>query len=564
MSHQQHHEYSLPAELWTIVWSHASRRQLCRLALVCRLFRAIVQPALFRRIETTIKDLWFEPKRWVEVTQHLCRIAAQYRALPCGALVEEVADITFRGSSDGYRCYDGRFPWITNLELLIQAYGRAFTSFRNSLPHFRHLRVLELSSITVDTSLRQILGSVESLKTLRLWRCEIDPPCGQLLLLENFTLHHHEYYGRGIDPEPVVTICAPEQLRELKMNVPRVLLNGFLSLGVTFTRLQTLIVTDWPNEDLFFPFLRICPNATELRIQCGSWSLSPSIRQDPEGGKLLPMLSSLSAPHSWVRYFARSAPGRDMTEVNLRGLHWESNAPDPFSPYRDTLEVLHQCDIPLRTLRFTLATWMLPELIRTVSGYWPGLCALDIIAWDQWGFSSRNSGFGDHGPQIHSPSQGSPDLRTVDLDSDYTAPEADTISRPPTPHQISYPSVHAMKPSHYSQLFHHEGVQRREERQEPACFESLLTLIKAGGIEFSPSLECLVLASLHLARCHDEPADIITSHDLYPTPLAHDVIRLLGAQLPALQRLQLGDTQRWWTRDARRHKNAWWDGIVII
>ncbi|CAK5280879.1 unnamed protein product [Mycena citricolor] len=544
---------SVPPELWARIWANCPRPRLCRIALVCRLFRDTVQPLLFHEIVTSCApdaEYRVASSNWFEITKKMCRVTAMFNTLPHSALGDSVFELTFRGTRNpGFVSPTTRDVEMTvNIGLVKQSFELAMTSFKENLPAFRNLRSLVLYSVVIDETIYAVLEQMKALEDLSIMAIDFDRFCdppGSLLRLLSVKAMMYDGRERASTPH---LLCAPQDVIEL--DIESSFLLGFSNLGQCCVNLRSLTLAravSTEDCDDFFRFLHLCPNLKHLNISAVD-SDKPCQRVfDPI---LVPQLTSIHADRAWTRFFAF---GRQITAVNFWRSHWYDDGADGWPDLLRTLEILHDAQIPLTQASFWVPTYSVPLLCTTLASFWPQLESLRVSTSDQYGFPRPLRGRPNN--PLRLPASPVLDERTVDLTVEWhPAPDVETISRPESPQESSIEDAERDDPDAEEDSFDVNGVRRPRRPKQPARFETLLRNIIDDDFKFPPALKILELSSGHLG------SGSISRYRLYPIKLGHDVIKALGNRIPALQRIQLGSTHQSWNR----YQGGWSDGGPLI
>ncbi|CAK5283819.1 unnamed protein product [Mycena citricolor] len=440
--------YALPPEIWLHIWSYSPRHHLLRLVLVCQLFRSLLQPTVFRQIEQRAAGLESSID-WIAHTQKFCRSASRYRWISQGALCREVVTMTFSGTHR-LETLPRRFPNVKHIHLVHDSYLRAWNAFKEALLTFINLHIVSLTAVPVDTSIRTALSSIPRLKTLELGDCSITAHDGPLLPLTELVIR-----GRILDPRAVASpllLARAETIAELKLARrydEYALLRGFIKMQTTCGSLTVLSLPFFDGDaQTFFDFLRLCANVTTLNMD-----MAPERDFDesfPGDATILPVLSSISAPHRWVRFFA---PGRPITSLDLSDVSWRVSL-DPWDEVQRTLGILLASGAELRNLSLFVFTQTVPEVTTYLTSCWPhSLVDLRLTVWDLCGFySSRRQRVRRASEAIPKPNPDDFDSRLVDLDGDHPRPDSPPLSRPSSPSEgsIIVEGPAAFQPSDFS------------------------------------------------------------------------------------------------------------------
>ncbi|KAJ7458625.1 hypothetical protein FB451DRAFT_1372293 [Mycena latifolia] len=183
----QWHNYvdRLPTEIWLNCFTFCRLSQLRRLVLVCRYFRALAQPLLFRhqRIETPYRISMTRPC-WISTTRSIHRTGQIITRLAASTHASSVRSWHFSG-------YGGQMDLprnITNIQLLWDTWLRVRQILETTLGAYQRLTTLHLEYLTIDEAFRATLASLPLLADLTLATCEIPARSGALLPLRKFVV----------------------------------------------------------------------------------------------------------------------------------------------------------------------------------------------------------------------------------------------------------------------------------------------------------------------------------------------------------------------------------------
>ncbi|KAJ7906557.1 hypothetical protein B0H13DRAFT_1619255 [Mycena leptocephala] len=153
----------LPMELWVACWTLCSPRQLRRLSLVCRLFRAICFPQLLQNqsLDAAALQLDFGRYNWIYRLHKLHRAAVRLDRLAPdhAASVRSWKFIAMEGR------HWARHPkYIHNIRLFDTVYDRVLATFSSTLGLYKNLHTLHLQHLTIDAPMRNPLLSLSMLR----------------------------------------------------------------------------------------------------------------------------------------------------------------------------------------------------------------------------------------------------------------------------------------------------------------------------------------------------------------------------------------------------------------
>ncbi|KAF7347044.1 hypothetical protein MVEN_01458200 [Mycena venus] len=324
---------TLPVEIWLACWTLCTLQQLRRVSLVCKLFRSLALPRLFREQTLNVSALaWGLGKdNWMDRVRHLHRTAVRLDRLAEGPFPSFVHTWTVT-LSRWLMPLSRSHPDIENIHLFDTLNARVLRTFVATLDNYRNLLSLHIELATIDAPLREALESLSKLKELRLRNCHIDDAAGGGLAVDTL-----EIFQCSAD-EPI-RLASRDTLRILSVNGPAVssVIAGF-GLHV-FTKLVSLSVHGMhgtrKGQELF-QFLSQCPQLQSLSIESFSGSLpivtSPTI----------PLLCNLTGPPAVVQLLT---PGRPLATVVILG-----------APRRDSLRSFCT-DISRGTVPLQSLTW---------------------------------------------------------------------------------------------------------------------------------------------------------------------------------------------------------------
>ncbi|KAF7336108.1 hypothetical protein MVEN_02157800 [Mycena venus] len=291
----------LPAEVWLACWVLCSLRQLRRISLVCKLFRSLVLPELFREqtLDVAVLERGLKIDNWVERVHHLHRTAVRLDGLVDGSFAPLVR--TWKVALGNSTQPLSRFhPEIENIDLFNVLRERVVTTFCTTLTHSSNLYSLHIENTTITASLRETLGSLSSLRELHLGKCDILASDGLLPLpLETLKLYGlHLIAGRPLTGP--IQLASPDSLRTLDVGpYMSPVIAGFGSS--TLWNLVQLSVGGVPDFGELFHFLSQCPQLQVLQIQPRNHSDS---RLPVLPATTVPLLHDLTGPPAMIQALA--------------------------------------------------------------------------------------------------------------------------------------------------------------------------------------------------------------------------------------------------------------------
>ncbi|KAF8214875.1 hypothetical protein K438DRAFT_1802286 [Mycena galopus ATCC 62051] len=335
----------VPTEIWLACWTLCSLRQLRRLSLVCKLFRSLVLPHLFRQLTFDVMALanGLDQDNWMNRVRHLHRTAVRLDRLAEGPLRPFVRtwNVTFSGAMDLSHSYQH----IQNIHLFDTLSRRTLKTFITTLLDYRNVSSLHIGCATIDSAFREALRSLPKLADLRLAHCTILEAEGRLTL--------PRLSIRNCSP---VALVHPEALHILDI-APDISRPFAEFRSDWLLNLLDLSVHDVRDAAELFNFLARCPRVHSLSISKMSHNIPlPAIQLS-----VIPLLRNITAPHALGQLFT---PGRPVIKVVVT-----DSSPDPLMPMltdmaRSTahLQCLHlHCQSPTLNDLATLAS-LLPEL----------------------------------------------------------------------------------------------------------------------------------------------------------------------------------------------------------
>ncbi|KAJ7652532.1 hypothetical protein DFH06DRAFT_1419059 [Mycena polygramma] len=369
-------------EVWLNCWSFSEPAQLKALSLVCRYFKTLSQPLLFRQL--TVRAPYVDPGGWIPATQtvhyadhRLTRIAASSHAL-------SVRRWTWAGDEE-MEDLPQTFPLITHIHVLRDTWRRLLATFTSTLGAYQRLTVLDLSCIEITPEFRATLETLSLLQDLTLTYCDIVGRTGSLLPLRKFSFTG-TYESDYATP---ITLVDPERLESLALHGSSKSEDAFPDNGCILSTLldhplprltQLHFILTTKLVDLFFPLLECCPGLQSLRLIS---AVAPEFLPQRLSDTAIPALTSLVGPPTVARLFVCNRP-----VINIGSLSLWSTAPATDSdPLADTLAFLRNIScgsVPLQTLSITepLLATHLSKLLRAVGRLFPDLRTFEMALQD--------------------------------------------------------------------------------------------------------------------------------------------------------------------------------------
>ncbi|KAJ7506094.1 hypothetical protein B0H11DRAFT_1974764 [Mycena galericulata] len=385
----------LPVEIWLACWMLCSTRQLRRLSLVCRLFRSVCSPLLLRQQSADIAALvaGLDRNNWVERVHRLHRTAVRLDKLATGPRILAVRAWRFSSApplpldqttlSERLRRFMGQdYSHILNIGTFNNMRDRVLTTFLATLGRYQNLLSLNLQGMTIDTSLRQTLGSLPMLSELTLDGCKFAPRDGVLLALQRFTIsatrrrrRRMEAGATGEEPrstEAPLKIVSPQHLCDLNLgavNQTASLLSGFS--GEKFPQLLHLSVHTVFHVGILVQLLPKCPQLESLTIPSISTRSASSLPSNL-APHVVPLLRNLTAPMEIIHLFPSHRPLSVVTVLN----------PDPadtisLQDVKHILTQISRSSVPLRSLSIP-RTSSAVEALALISSIFPALTELSM------------------------------------------------------------------------------------------------------------------------------------------------------------------------------------------
>ncbi|KAJ7821197.1 hypothetical protein B0H14DRAFT_2371457 [Mycena olivaceomarginata] len=289
---------TLPVEIWAACLGLCTLQQLRRVSLVCRLFRSLVLPRLFREQMLSVTALgWgLDKDNWMDRVRHLHRTAVRLDRLAESPFPSFVHTWTsYITSSYALRSFR---PEIQNIHLFDTLNARVLQTFVITLKNYRNLSSLHIDLATIDPPFRKALESLPKLKELRLRNCHIDAAEGFL------TIETLEWTHCSAD-EPV-QLVSRNNLSTLNVSGADIslLIAGFGSDALI--NLVGLSVHGTRDVEVLVRFLRQCPHLQSLALESSTGPL-PSTT--------IPLLRNLTGPPAVVQLLT---PGRPVSNSALR------------------------------------------------------------------------------------------------------------------------------------------------------------------------------------------------------------------------------------------------------
>ncbi|KAJ7793567.1 hypothetical protein B0H14DRAFT_2925920, partial [Mycena olivaceomarginata] len=286
-----YYPYDIPVEVWLMCWSPCSLRQLRRISLVCKLFRSLVLPQLFREQSFDVMALaqGLDHGNWRERIHRLHRMAVRLDRLAevPSPLWVHILKVFFGPRTPLHYSHLS----IDKIHLFDTLQGiRMDLVFPMTFSRYRNLSTLHIGHTAIDPPFREALQSLPKLKDLLLRDCLIH--VGETMPLNNLTIILCSSMRLP------VRLADPETLHTLAFDVVP-------NTAITF---GSATLSNLSRRWKFVPFLAQCPHLISLSVNFVA-GLLPAVSPD-----IIPRLRSLSAPRTLVHILG---PGRPISRVFL-------------------------------------------------------------------------------------------------------------------------------------------------------------------------------------------------------------------------------------------------------
>ncbi|KAJ7659473.1 hypothetical protein B0H17DRAFT_340133, partial [Mycena rosella] len=403
----------LPVELWLACWALCSLRQLRRISLVCRLFRALALSFVFEHQSFDVAALTAGLSRdnWMDRVRHLHRTAVRIDRLveaPYAPLIRSWKAV-FKNVAPMV-CHHTD---IQNIHLFDSTYHRVVMTFSTTLVRYDNLSSVHMERFNLDAAFRKTLLSIPRLQDLTLCGCNVDARDG-FLGLRSWTISGG---GRGGDVPPL-QIASPNTLCDL--HLARAIETSRLILGFGPRKLPELVnlsidMIRSTDIDLVFRFLHQCPRLESLEIDSIEGQLPlPAVHMTA-----IPLLRSLTGPQLLLQLLA---PNRPIYEAKFRDDKKYNN--DPQELMLACMDISRSAS-PLHYLTLPATTPTL-ELLISITRLFPDLKELSITMASRPSFRCGTGRFNHHWEAATNPL----DRRSVELiDEDaFADPRTEDVS----------------------------------------------------------------------------------------------------------------------------------------
>ncbi|KAK7017271.1 hypothetical protein R3P38DRAFT_3399577 [Favolaschia claudopus] len=318
----------VPIEIWVLCWTLCSRRQIRRLSLVCKLFRSISLPFLFKdqsfNVAAVCKDL--SRDNWVERLHRLHRMAIRAERLaepPFASLISSWQVIFGNGNPVSSQHTD-----IESIRLFDEMRIRVIDTFCKTLHRYPKLSSLDIQRNIVDAAFLMALASLSELKHLKLYIPD----------------QSVSYSGKN-----VTMSC--ESLQSLDLNRDTLLFDGF-SRDISLPNLVSLSIGIVRDTKLFFSHIvDRFPHLESLSID----SIQDTSPFPELPGNCFPKLRSLTGPPSMIEALA---PNRPISRAVMRQT-WGTDHLVPIDDSKPARIALSHSSVPVTSL-------VLPGLILSL------------------------------------------------------------------------------------------------------------------------------------------------------------------------------------------------------
>ncbi|KAJ7623051.1 hypothetical protein DFH06DRAFT_759224 [Mycena polygramma] len=298
---------AISPEVWLACWDLCDAADLQRLCLVCKHFRQICQPLLFRS-QSVVSTVY---NREIGATDRINRhhqMTRRLGALASGPHAASVRAWRFMGPSHPSEL---RIRDDDDLQALQAAWQGVVDEFTSTLASYQRLTMLDISGLRIDASFRAVMESLHLLEDLTLWECDIVCRAGVLLPLKQLALTGREAPSAQ-DP---LEIVSPATLQSLQLNGEEdedsllAALSGHQIPQLHHVSLTLTAVI----ADRFFAFLDSCPQLQTIQIHYPD-DTEPINIPDNLPVSSISGLKSFSGPSTLAGIFVA---GRPVEEVKL-------------------------------------------------------------------------------------------------------------------------------------------------------------------------------------------------------------------------------------------------------
>ncbi|KAJ7131194.1 hypothetical protein C8R44DRAFT_978167 [Mycena epipterygia] len=326
----------LATEIWLNCFRFCHEKQLRKLSRVCRYFRDLTQPLLFRNQSTYAPyPAMLERSNWIKSTQKLHRTTKRLLRLAAGVHAASVRSWSFSGGSGSLVLP----PAITNIQILWDKWLQVLHTFKTTLGAYQRLIRLHLIDMTIDETFRETMASLPFLEHVTLDTCEILHE-GPLLQLRTLTVHG-PYGPRAGNADRALHIVAPHTLRHLALDSSPQSTAVLRALAADplphLTHLKLSLVD--ANIDLVFSCLNAAPRLESIDVHDGTSEGIPH-RLLPTS---IPALRSFTGSHGLAGLFVS---GRPVADVELQPHRFDMTTDKIIA----ALHAISGASVPLRCL----------------------------------------------------------------------------------------------------------------------------------------------------------------------------------------------------------------------
>ncbi|KAJ7612718.1 hypothetical protein FB45DRAFT_939603 [Roridomyces roridus] len=340
----------LPPEIWLLCLASLSRKQLSRVARVCRLFLSLSLPLLWLE-QTFDASANFTSAVSADQVRYLHRTQVRMKKVAEGPYASLIRFLTVQLPLRTDHV-NPESRWARELNgtasLFLDMRSQILSTSLTTIAACQNLETLHLEHFRVDDSLVQTLASMPSLVVLRLVDCEFENSESQ-----DFLPLEHLKIERGFGREDaVVRIASPRTLRTLEPGnyLPQ------LTRGFGAQPLPHLVELTIQTPSDLAHFIACVDKLTGLE----SLTMGPIFNEDtisypPLPPRTLPRLRTLAATpeiHQWL------VPGRPVSSVTISlGVRYQNEEHDKLVR---TCVAIAGSTAPIRSL--TIVPPMVPKL----------------------------------------------------------------------------------------------------------------------------------------------------------------------------------------------------------
>ncbi|KAJ7714767.1 hypothetical protein DFH07DRAFT_936915 [Mycena maculata] len=556
-------------EIWASCLQFCLPADVRVLSLVCRYFRSISQPLIFRTQRVTAPHPTVDRYNWIELTKNLHKRASFLSKLATSPHAASVRAWHFEGSLRGDLVQ--RHPLITNIHVLQETWLRVLLVFNNTLGSYQRLTILRLDEFSLDDTFRAALESLPLLEEVSLTECDILCRTGCLLPLKIFSLTGWRD-PRPEDQEGELQLVAPQNLQRFTVGASidgRSLLAALVGHHLpNLVRMSVTLTAQMCN--LFFAFLDSCPQLEYLQMSFDEFTRDhddhlqgPPVHPDHLPSTTLPILKSFLGPFFLAPVFI---PSRPVQNVHL----YRTMADVTVSQILSSLTAVSRSSVPVRALRIgaPFPPTASAEIFSVIASLFPELRVLFTALTDEvkdFPFPEFDEGedMEDSGSvegvddRIVDFSEGSVDedlvLQEVQettisddslLASDSRASEErDTVVTSAAESPVAPPVLIPGYMYDASGTAHPPKLDRLEADPIPAPLSIFMDFIHNGRIVLPPRLEVL--------RFSQKPAWLVRTD--FASDAQHQAILTLERLFPALNEVAFCGYHDSWLREAKGH-----------